>query len=879
MVKETILKVGTAEAVKSVGDLRKNIQELKKTLNGWTEIVEEDGQKVKKTFEGLEIGTKEYQDTLDQLKINQNALRDAMYATTASFEDVTNAATGANIAFKDNNELVTMEGVSYNALVHSLADLKQAWRATTDEAERAELGERINNVNDKLKEMDKSVGNYSRNVGNYIGAVDHLTAGLGSMGKGAQGLISPIKGATSALKTMSATPAVAILGILASVLQKIIEGLKSSEENTEAMTAALSPFKAISDGVTKVLQLLGSVVVSLVSGFAKLTSAIFGTNEATKQRIALAQEEAQLNKQQRETIIANAEAEREVARLRAEAADKSKTTASQRIALLEEAGEKERQIAERALQDAQLQYQIIKRRNSLTQSSKEALDEEANAYAAMVKAETAYYNQVRTIQTGINAARRQEAKEARDTAKAVKEAATAKINAEKDYLTQLLGVVRSGSESQFKIQNTIAKKEYEAAVASAKQKITDQKELNRTLELLQKAFLVKLQKNRQDYDNATVSEEILALQNRAEAFRRGSVEYLAAQEEVAQKSLDSLRRQMDETDAEWQARQLAARRALKEAQDATTDAIIGEARQALTNEMNGLREGSVEQLTKAVELAQFELDSLYQGIDETADQFRARQIEAEKALVSAREALRENETDDIRLEYENRITALQDGSFAQLEAEKALKKFELDSLHQLEDESNEEFRARQLEAEKAYYEAKKALQKQWLDTLSQVASGASSILGSIADAMEENTEITEAEAKRAKNLRIASATIDMLQGAVTAYAGAQTLGVPMGPIVGSINAAAVIATGLANIAKIKAQQVSADNSSSETPVTPAIVSAPTIEPTVPEVRNLTSASEEDRLNRMASAQRVYILNSDIEAADNTHRVQVRESTF
>ena len=166
-----------------------------------------------------------------------------------------------------------------------------------------------------------------------------------------------------------------------------------------------------------------------------------------------------------------------------------------------------------------------------------------------------------------------------------------------------------------------------------------------------------------------------------------------------------------------------------------------------------------------------------------------------------------------------------------------------------------------------------------MDTLAGMASGVTSILGSIADAMEENTEMTKEEAQKAKNLRIAGATIDMLSGAVTAYAGAQSLGVPMGPIVGAINAAAVIATGIANIAKIKSQQISTDSSSSQSATVPAQVTAPTIEPQVQNVRNVTSASEEDRLNAMAGDRQVYILSSDLEADRNAQRVQVQETTF
>jgi hypothetical protein len=88
------------------------------------------------------------------------------------------------------------------------------------------------------------------------------------------------------------------------------------------------------------------------------------------------------------------------------------------------------------------------------------------------------------------------------------------------------------------------------------------------------------------------------------------------------------------------------------------------------------------------------------------------------------------------------------------------------------------------------------------------------------------------------------------------------------------------------ISKIK--QVAVDGASSQTPPTSAQVSAPKIETSLPSVRTLTTASEEERLNRMATtqesmdskmSQRVYILQSDIEAAGHQSKVAVQESSF
>ena len=54
-----------------------------------------------------------------------------------------------------------------------------------------------------------------------------------------------------------------------------------------------------------------------------------------------------------------------------------------------------------------------------------------------------------------------------------------------------------------------------------------------------------------------------------------------------------------------------------------------------------------------------------------------------------------------------------------------------------------------------------------------------------------------------KKLKIAQATIGMVQGMVSAFTGAMSLGPIAGPIVGGILAAAVGAMGAMNIAKIK----------------------------------------------------------------------------
>lgn len=60
--------------------------------------------------------------------------------------------------------------------------------------------------------------------------------------------------------------------------------------------------------------------------------------------------------------------------------------------------------------------------------------------------------------------------------------------------------------------------------------------------------------------------------------------------------------------------------------------------------------------------------------------------------------------------------------------------------------------------------------------------------------------------RRQQQMQIAQATISMLTGSVQAFTGAMSLGFPMGPIIGAIQAAAVLAMGGVSIGMIAAQK-------------------------------------------------------------------------
>ena len=219
-------------------------------------------------------------------------------------------------------------------------------------------------------------------------------------------------------------------------------------------------------------------------------------------------------------------------------------------------------------------------------------------------------------------------------------------------------------------------------------------------------------------------------------------------------------------------------------------------------------------------------------------------------------------------ERKNRKDALSSEMQGVLDEQNALIEAEVDAyIAALEREAEEEKFIRE-----AQVEAAKKAAKGRLDAMGFYASNASSILNSVADMLED-------EGNAAKNIRIAAATIDMISGAVTAFSTAQQLGPIAGPIVGAINAAAVVASGLANIAKIRATNVSKDAAPTSSAPAQATVSAPALETAVPTTTVINGARTETALNRAAQPNRVYVVQSDIEAAAQDTRVQVAESSF
>ena len=240
-----IIRIETGEAVRSVNDLRENVKILKEKLGD------------------LEIGTTEYQDTLEELKVNQAAVKDAMYATTASMDDLAKSATGASN--------------SYNSLVHRMASLKEELRATDVSTEQGkqrfkELAAQINEVNDTLKDMDALQGNFQRNVGNYPGLMKTFSGSLDALDKGLKATAGGVGGLKEGFDALAVNPAFTILGIVVNLFASLADTLKEDETTMDAVNKAgisLEPIFKFLKGILEKVVNIAADLITKASAFVQ----------------------------------------------------------------------------------------------------------------------------------------------------------------------------------------------------------------------------------------------------------------------------------------------------------------------------------------------------------------------------------------------------------------------------------------------------------------------------------------------------------------------------------------------------------------------------------------------------------------------------------
>ena len=450
---------------------------------------------------------------------------------------------------QNNIRMDTEKQGSLRALRAELSNVTKQYDELSEEERRAakglELQSKINAITATLKGSEQETGRFYRNVGNYAnGFVEAFTRMGGSVG----GLKGPLNMATNGFKALSSTPIIAILGALVTVIQKVIQNLKSSEATMNAVATAMAPLNAGGRLLTKVMQALGNGVAKVVTKLTEWADKLGLINEAMKVEQQLTKDQIALQLREREVIQENADSQLKVAQLRAQAADKTNYSAKERIALLEQALAEEGAIAQRELELAKERYRIQVEQSKLAENSKEENDQLAQSYAAMRQAETDYFNKSRELTAQLVEAKRQVAAEA-------KAAGDESIKVAEEELTAL-AKANGMTDEQLQKQLEIKKREIDARL-----KLIEEGSLEE-YNLKQQQLKAEYDLDMQRLANEEGADELIKL--RRQQFTKDMTDLETQWEADAQAAADAL---FEENMANIQA-ELEARKAAFEEQKA-----------------------------------------------------------------------------------------------------------------------------------------------------------------------------------------------------------------------------------------------------------------------------------------------------------------------
>lgn len=228
-IETKVLSVDVGGAITNIKEYKQHIDSLKGTLLG------------------LEKGTEQYNAVATELVKEQQKLTEVMDVAKGKGEAV--------------------EG-SYDNLSKTMSELKKQFKATGDEAERANLALKINDINNQLKDMDASVGVFSRNVGNYsqayeeafktvIGSLDDVDGLLGEVAGNVNSLFPLIKqttaAATAGLKGIKKAIATTGIGLLIVAVGELAAHFDDVRRAVGVTDEKFQEFKSTVTGVLKTI--------------------------------------------------------------------------------------------------------------------------------------------------------------------------------------------------------------------------------------------------------------------------------------------------------------------------------------------------------------------------------------------------------------------------------------------------------------------------------------------------------------------------------------------------------------------------------------------------------------------------------------------------
>lgn len=428
-------------------------------------------------FKAGEISAQEY-------SIRSKSLSQEISTLSRQQGNLTQAVKLTTTAIKDYGDSLDGERAKLNDMQKAFAALSKEQR---ESAAGQEFLKSIKEQSDAVKAMEQSMGDARRNVGNYAESILQASGQMGGFGKATSAIINPIKGATNGLKAMAATPIIAILNILITIIVKLADKFKQNGAAMESLTKTFGLFNGVGVIVSKIIDGIADGVVWLADKLYDLADRFGLISDVAKESARLSSEQLAIQKAENALIAETADRELKISELRAKVAEKNKYTAQQRLDFLKEAQRLEREQADADYQLAKRRYELQVALNAQSESSQDDLRKENELYAAMVGAQTNYNNKVRELNAQMTEAQNQlkaEAKAAGETiVEVADEVAAAEVETEEQRSARIreirekYGLVTNEEKyneqlellKQYQAEELIAEEEYLQAVQNLKE--------------------------------------------------------------------------------------------------------------------------------------------------------------------------------------------------------------------------------------------------------------------------------------------------------------------------------------------------------------------------------------------------------------------------
>lgn len=597
------LSFNTSEGLDGLDALIAKSLELAETKKQLTATLKDEQKQVAdagKAFKAGAITQDEYKKTVENSTKVQVEL-------TKQINVVNRSITDNNQDIKANTTLMVSQEDSVNALRAQLAkntkELNAMSAATRNNtAEGKALVAETKEISDRLKEMEKAVGDNRRNVGNYAESIDEALKNTKGLSGATGTLASALSTGTTGVKTFSAAlkanPLVAVVSAVLLLVSSIEKLIKRNSEAANSLKAAFAPFEVI---FSRILDGLTNMLSGVAKAFEWITTKVVGlldaigliseeTKKAGESAAQLSKAELAIYEAETKNLVTLSAMSRELANQRTIVGDQLKSAkerneaAQKGIAIL-------KQMEKAELDVLQQKYDQIKAQNELSYTSKEDRRAEMQALADLQAKQAEYTDKRKELEnqaSGLiaqenakNAAayKASEAAKAQAAIKAATKAENAKralqqqtIKQMEEALTKLnlsiqeKEVTDDGGKQRIRNAELIAKEELNIEKEMLKQGLITQQEYNAREQEI-RAQQLQVQRDETDRFNAerianfeAVANKELEIQHyklqqglisreeyeNAETQLRIEARELRAQMEEEQDALDRERRAMDE---------------------------------------------------------------------------------------------------------------------------------------------------------------------------------------------------------------------------------------------------------------------------------------------------------------------------------------------